>query len=171
MSSESKPNTDAVLDPIRVDIGDLHNDDLDWLIAAIEGHTGLHDRRGVPAFKRWFNPEGSADEWVHGEGPDKEYCCYDYFRPTSRWEQGGPILEKHRINTVWHQVEGKWIGQASLYSLAVRKVSGARLYTISEDQKATFLHESKLKAGMLALVRLHYGETVEYPFETVARKS
>lgn len=40
-------------------------------------------------------------------GPS-EGSAGDIFQPSTRWDHGGPIIERAKINTFWHEGRGRW---------------------------------------------------------------
>jgi hypothetical protein len=72
--------------------------------------------------------------------------CYNY---STRWAQGGPIIEREKINTVWY---GTWL---------------ASMPADSTGESAGFYGPTPLIAAMRCYVASKLGDEVEIPKELI----
>jgi hypothetical protein len=104
------------------------NNQLDWLVGTIEKIEGLI----------------IVNKLVYAHDGQYRYC------PTWYWEQGGPLLNQHKISrTIDHS--GLWIAYTS--------------YNLNDEQRHMQCDKSELVAGLRCLVALNLGEVVEVPEE------
>jgi len=67
---------------------------LDYWVAKAEGIEFVM-RGDQPATEHEFSPEGPANEYSH-----EDWKMWRYYRPSLDWAQGGPIIERERINVL-----------------------------------------------------------------------
>ena len=78
---------------------------LDWAVAKCEGFKYIHPS---PAWINKHGARGDAQVMVS----NKRNESYD-FDPVSNWAQGGPIIEREKIGTIF--IGGEWQAQSFLY--------------------------------------------------------
>lgn len=123
---------------------------LNWAVAMAEGDKVYRPRLGRPSNwdKEAYLADGSDDRWVvRVENPTLAYFVDWTYNPSGDWMQGGPIIERERIN-LWN--EGyEW--EASLYGEHI--VWG----------------ETPLVAAMRCYVASKLGDEVEIPAELLTQ--
>jgi hypothetical protein len=99
---------------------------LDWAVAKCEGKDV------------WIKDDGSIWE----ERGEVSY----YFRPSNRWNHGGPIIEREKI-AVWSDVEGGWFASGN------------------EGTNKDYHAENPLIAAMRCYVDTRLGDEIDLPEE------
>ncbi|WP_236175966.1 phage protein NinX family protein [Pseudomonas pseudonitroreducens] len=79
---------------------------------------------------------------------------YDPYRPSTRWDHGGPLIDKHRFEFEW--VGSDWHGEPLQFFTAC----GCDM-----PADATSSGSTHLIAACRAIVRAKLGETVQIPAE------
>lgn len=120
---------------------------LDYWVARADGLEFVL-RGQQPAFEFDFDPERHAQEHVMG----KVMKQYVWFLPSTNWAQGGPIIERERIDLNGGAVEecDTWRARTLL-----RSVSGQNMAPCYGMEAA-----SPLVAAMRAFVASKFGEEV-----------
>ena len=78
---------------------------LDWAVAQAEGDKVFRPRLGRPDDwdKEAYLKDGSDDRWVvRVQNPTLAYFVDWPYNPCGSWWQGGPIVERERIN-LWNE--------------------------------------------------------------------
>jgi hypothetical protein len=123
-------------------VSDLSGPMLDAAVASIDGLDVVY-RNGQPAFEHEWDP----DLHCHEDDLHGEFKAWVYFKPSSCWADGGPIIERERIALYPPLCVGDW----EEWSATVGgKSDGAKGPT-------------PLIAAMRAFVASRFGETVELP--------
>ena len=95
-------------------VSELTKHALNWAVAMAEGDKVYRPRLGRPSDwnKEAYLADGSDDRWVvRVQNPKVAHFVDWTYNPSGDWMQGGPIIERERIN-LWN--EGyDW--EASLY--------------------------------------------------------
>ncbi|HYD75752.1 MAG TPA: phage protein NinX family protein [Ramlibacter sp.] len=76
------------------------------------------------------------------------------FEPSSLWEDGGPIIERERIELEWRDNDGWWNGE---------RVGGSRWVATMDVGVPAQIGTTPLIAAMRAYVASKLGEEVELP--------
>lgn len=113
---------------------------LDYWVAKAEGIDFVM-RRGNPSLVFEFNPEMAAHE--HDA---KEWKCYVYYQPSTSWAQGGPIIDREKIDAMHIRRYKSWTARIDMRSL--------------EEPPYTCRGETFLIAAMRAYVGSKFGEEV-----------
>jgi hypothetical protein len=110
---------------------------LDWAVAKCEGLLAFGWEDDMGLLKITFST---------GET--------EYFIPTVKWEQGGPIIERE-VPMLMRTNGGDWIAQGS--------------YDIANDTEAKrYYGKTLLEAAMRCYVAAKLGETVDVPVELLS---
>jgi len=149
--------------------GDLTGPQLDWAVAKCEG---VDTRNNACVWFLPFEAESDdllqflcmADDEVHA----KEQCEDAYpdctidsvehlvtFKPSSRWSQGGPIIEREHIST-WFEEECPW------YSVPAGPAWGA-----GRENWYRYGGPTPLIAAMRCYVASKLGPEIEIPQELI----
>lgn len=124
---------------MKVKTRDLTGVQLDYAVAVAEGWSDFDwDDGECPAFHA--APDGVAD-----------YRSLDYYTPSTNWEQGGPIIERHHIG----------IAAPSL----MREQWRAMIDSVSKHAWVTEDGPTPLIAAMRCFVASKLGDEVEIPEE------
>lgn len=110
---------------MKIKTKDATDTQLDWLVAKCENFSGL-DSRTTPEGVRWAG---------------------DFFRPTVKWSEGGPIIEREKLHVAWSPLWKEWVAL---------KPSNAALGVLGP---------TPLVAAMRAYVASKLGDEVEIPEE------
>ncbi|ANF87163.1 hypothetical protein A7J50_3790 [Pseudomonas antarctica] len=78
---------------VEVKTQDLTGAALDWSVAKAEKVEGLVTHKGHPSFEKEFDPDCWADHSCL-----KEFKCWQYYAPSAEWSQGGPLIEKYKLD-------------------------------------------------------------------------
>lgn len=113
---------------------DLDGIALDWAVARCEGRTVKLDPMGFGSSV----PDGGPWIWENSESGHLKSCYWRIgagYSPSTIWAQGGPIIQRDRINVVysdpckrweaWYTVDGNPIHQ---YDGATPLVAAMRAY-------------------------------------------
>lgn len=98
-----------------MNVQELEGAELDAAVARCEGVTDLVEKDGRMCHVRQWDPEGMA--WRDSMA---EFVMWIDYAPSQRWDQGGPIIERERIEASpcspvnWGNVEHRWWAQAYL---------------------------------------------------------
>lgn len=112
---------------IEVKTAELTGTALDWAVEAALGGVRVGHRVDFP----------------HG------YWCVGEYKPSWRWDQGGPLIEKYQIDLKWGGIDGK-----------------AYWWSATHQDLAQFqIGATPLIAACRAIVAAHLGETVSVPKE------
>lgn len=71
---------------------DLTGHALDWAVAKCEGVELMPLKYSGSTLK--FDINGQA--------------CWEYWNPSTDWSQGGPIIDRERIELIWFQPKAEW---------------------------------------------------------------
>lgn len=121
-------------DFVEVKVQELTGTALDWAVAQAEG------------LKAAIYPDKPRYVFIDSPGSG----CGPY-HPSLSWAQGGPLLEKHGINT--EQSSWDWKGTCILWRAK------------AQVDSAYFDHVNLLVAVMRAVVHANLGDTVSVPSE------
>jgi hypothetical protein len=124
---------------------------LNWAVAMAEGDKVYRPRLGRPSDwnKEAYLADGSDDRWVVRVENSRVAHFVDWtYNPSRDWMQGGPIIERERIN-LWNEGHD-W--EASLYGEHI--VWG----------------ETPLVAAMRCYVASKLGDEVEIPAELLTKE-
>lgn len=126
---------------MKVNTSDLVNHQLDWAVALC-----LPSKYGGPTYRLWRHQKGA---WVYlNSGMEQQGIV---FRPTFVWNQGGPIIEREKIDLFVEK------GLAEFWGASV-PVVGGRTYQYGP---------TPLVAAMRAFVSSKLGDGVDIPDELV----
>ena len=132
-------------------VSELTGHALNWAVAMAEGDKVYRPRLGRPSDwdKEAYLADGSDDRWVVRVENARVAHFVDWtYNPSGDWMQGGPIIERERIN-LWN--EGyEW--EASLYG------------------KHIVWGETPLVAAMRCYVASKLGDEVEIPAELLTKE-
>ena len=119
-------------------VSELQGAALDWAVAKCEGYTGLHKIAGR------MPHEPQLGIWP----PRKEYGVMDLWELSysTDWAQGGPIIEREKINLGWVFCDGREFWTATMY--------------LAESEGPT-----PLVAAMRCYVASRLGDEIELPEE------
>jgi hypothetical protein len=124
---------------------------LNWAVAMAEGDKVYRPRLGRPSDwnKEAYLADGSDDRWVVRVENSRVAHFVDWtYNPSRDWMQGGPIIERERIN-LWNEGHD-W--EASLYG------------------KHIVWGETPLVAAMRCYVASKLGDEVEIPAELLTKE-
>ena len=82
---------------------------LNWAVAQAEGDKVFRPRLGRPGDwdKEAYLKDGSDDRWVVRVENPKEARFVDWtYNPSGDWMQGGPIIEREKIELFPHEGDG-----------------------------------------------------------------
>ena len=108
---------------------------LDWAVAKCEGGYQI-DATGLPWDADASNPD------------DEENGCV-WFKPSTEWEQGGPIIEREIVSLDKEEADNRWAAYAWLPDRTLQKATG----------------QTPLIAAMRCYVASKLGDAVEIPSE------
>ena len=132
---------------MKIDTNTLAGFCLDWAVARAEK----------------LNPE------IYG--PD--ILVRNHWSPSSNWSQGGPIIERERINVYFNDVleGGDWIANDG-FNFLCRDQDGQSC-TIANwtENDAMFFGDTPLQAAMRCYVTRKFGKEVEVPNELIDRRT
>jgi hypothetical protein len=118
---------------MKVKVSEASGSVLDWLVATVE------------AFDPVWN-EVVEDFFL----PHSMYCYLKEFRPSTDWAQGGPIIEREKID-VFNQSNGR---QGAI-----------KMATNADPHPTPYFAETMLIAAMRCYVASKLGDEVEVPDE------
>jgi hypothetical protein len=134
---------------MKIKTQDLTGPALDWAVAKASGRLGAwrrdESRPGTSILDIDFDEHGELCEYVPGSRRDP----YKPWRPSTDWSQGGPIIERERINLMF--CAGFWRATKD-----DRPTSGER----AEEDGPTVLI-----AAMRCFVASKLGDEIEIPEE------
>jgi hypothetical protein len=73
---------------------------LDWAVAKCEGFDETTYLRNAIIIKDVFGKATGITVPINRE--------YVWFKPSTDWAQGGPIIEREKIDVEWRSIEGCW---------------------------------------------------------------
>lgn len=114
---------------------------LDWAVAKAVGQVWLNNDGGYGAAMGWL-----YSLTKHG---DPVWSKLSGFRPSTDWNQGGPLIEKHKVAT--NLVPSGW----------------AALTLDDDGDESEQNGRTPLIAAMRAIVRSELGDTVQVPVDLV----
>lgn len=123
-------------------VSDLTGAQLDAWVAKAEGVTGLVEKDGRMCHVEEWDPEGHS--WRDSL---KDWVMWIDYAPSQRWDQGGPLIERERMQLMPWKVELQHI--ASWTALTRGKVAADG--------------DTPLIAAMRAFVASKFGEDLEEP--------
>ena len=89
--------------------------------------------------------------WISGLFTDPNcWIRNDEFNPSTNWEQGGPILERRKLDSFWNQTSERW------------SVAG---WDERAKREVTEWGDTLLEASMRCYVASTMGDEVEIPYE------
>lgn len=140
-------------DRIEVKTADLKFGALDWCIARVEG---IEVELTPPNYG-----DGTSLVFIKGAEP--------LYRPSTNWEQGGPLIEKYKVSispptSPVHRNFG-YMDKRNGYAEA--GVWGSTIFGKERKYRRTAFHhpDSPLVAAMLAIVQSELGDTIQVPKE------
>lgn len=132
---------------VEVKTQDLSGAALDWAVAKAEKVEGLVTHKGRPAFEKEFDPDCWADDSCL-----KAFKCWQYYAPSAEWSQGGPLIEKYKID-IGAPLENK---------------NGPWNAATEWGHPMGYKGDTPLIAACRAIVSSVLGETVEVPKELLS---
>jgi hypothetical protein len=137
---------------MKVKVDDLTENQLDFLAAQIEGIRIQRDVDGSCYYTEWVN-DGTAFR--------------KRFHPSTNWLQGGPIIEREKIqlrgiSSPGHRLDGMWLAQYGLFRPTLSSVGWTK-HGQSYAKLDTGYYEGStlLIAAMRCFVAFKLGEDVE----------
>ena len=83
---------------------DLTGAALDWAVAKCEGVIVSQSKGGWPVFVSKDYADLCGDT----------YGTYTSFRPSTNWSQGGPIIEREKIDLMYVAKDNDWIASRTM---------------------------------------------------------
>lgn len=156
-------------DMIEINVPDLVSEALDWAVAKALGATfgietfvyrGQHGTKESDAgdYARIEGLGHFGSMWAairldrHAIHPAWRSTSDKIWRPSTKWEQGGPLIERQGVT-----VEYALVGKGDWHA-----------YVRNDEDHAGFYADSPLVAAMLAIVAANLGERVAVPADLVA---
>ena len=129
---------------MKIKTSELTGAALDWAVAKAEGKDFFIEGKAVLSF------------CPGADIPGVPYFDREYWMPSVKWSQGGPILERERIELQWHITpehrSGEWFAVTEYLS------ADDALYRYGADSGPT-----PLIAAMRCYVASKLGDEVEIP--------
>jgi hypothetical protein len=129
---------------------DLTGPALDWAVARCEGIPLVFKGR------KWSTDGAATIEYapwavhpvVDGSGPYVPALCPSSYNPSTNWAQGGPIIEREKLDVMW--CGDRWCA-----------------YAMTSDKETQLVDEgpTPLIAAMRCYVASRLGDKVEIPEE------
>ena len=138
---------------MKIKVQDLTKLQLNWAVATSEGHpkaidiVGLNEPVVMCGFKqKMLHSNRERQKMLHSNRERQEWIAY---QPSSNWTQGGPIIERERIELKIPEAKefGQWIA-------------------LITDASGDYIHRSgptPLIAAMRCFVENRLGSEVEIP--------
>ena len=106
---------------MKIKVSELSGAALDWAVAKCE------DRLNMVIHNGWVFVDGNPGSPILGLG----YC------PSTDWAQGGPLIERERIGTLWEarnvwSASTKWDDPAKVFYGKTKLITGLRCYVTSK---------------------------------------
>lgn len=137
---------------MKIKVDDVHVNDLDFLVAQIEGINVQRKIGGRCCYTEWVN--------------DCTAFVKDY-HPSSNWLQGGAIIEREKIqlrgiSSPGHRLDGMWLAQYGLFRPTLTSVGWTK-HGKSYGKLDTGYYEGPtlLIAAMRCFVAFKLGDEVE----------
>lgn len=151
---------------MKIKTSELSGAALDWAVAMAEGRT-IHDGD-------WYGPyapEATLKVSRHRSGNIDALCHLGggAYQPSSRWDCGGPIIEREHIATRQHS-GGTWYAMLSRHLGDGERAQWDLYHWVSRDKsiQVRFTGPTPLIAAMRCFVASKLGDEVEVPGELLS---